>query len=69
MNTKTYKIKGMHCASCVSLIQKKISKIPGVESCSVGLASEKATVVFSDKILPMQDLNSAITPFAYSLGE
>lgn len=69
MNTKTYKIKGMHCASCVSLIQKKISKIPGVESCSVGLASEKATIVFSDKVLPMQELNSVITPFEYSLEE
>lgn len=59
----------MHCASCVSLIQKKISKIPGVESCSVGLASEKATVVFSDKILPTQELNSVIIPFEYSLEE
>lgn len=69
MNTKTYKVKGMHCASCVSLIQKKITKIPWVEWCSVGLASEKATINFSDKIVPLNELNSVIEPFEYSLEE
>ncbi len=69
MDKKIYKISGMHCASCVSLIQNKISKIPGVESCSVGLSSEKATVIFSDKTIPTEDLNAPIKPLGYTLVE
>lgn len=69
MDKKIYKINGMHCASCVSLIQKKVSRIPGVESCSVGLASEKATVIFSNKILSTEELNKPIKPLGYSFEE
>jgi len=67
--TQTYKVKGMHCASCVSLIQKKIGKISGVQSVSVGLASEMAEVVFSDKSLELPALNAAISAFGYSLED
>lgn len=69
MQTKTFKVKGMHCASCVSLIQGKIAKVPGVESVSVGLSLEKAKVVFSDKPVELQTLNSAISSFGYSFED
>lgn len=69
MDKKIYKINGMHCASCVALIQKKVSRIPGVESCSVGLASEKATVIFSNKIVSTEELNKPIKPLGYSFEE
>jgi Cu2+-exporting ATPase/Cu+-exporting ATPase len=65
----TYKVKGMHCASCVSLIQNKVGKIPGVASASVGLSTEKAKVVFTDKPLELQTLNAAISPFGYTLED
>lgn len=64
-----YKVKGMHCASCVSLIQKKVGKIPGVENVSVGLSTEKAKVVFKDTPLALDTLNSAISPFGYSFED
>lgn len=66
MQTQTYKVNGMHCASCVSLIQKKVAKVPGVESVSVGLTQEKAKVVFSNTPVPLDSLNSAISPFGYT---
>lgn len=69
MQTQTYKVKGMHCASCVSLIQDKIAKVPGVESVSVGLSLEKAKIVFSDKPVELQALNSTISPFGYSFED
>ncbi|MEI6710737.1 MAG: heavy metal-associated domain-containing protein [bacterium] len=28
MNSKTLQVHGMHCASCASIITRKISKIP-----------------------------------------
>jgi heavy metal translocating P-type ATPase len=64
-----YKVKGMHCASCVSLIQNKIAKVPGVDSISVGLANEKAKVVFKDTPVTLDTLNAVIAPFGYSLED
>ena len=64
-----YRVKGMHCASCVSLIQNKVSKVPGVNSVSVGLANEKARVSFSGGLLPLESLNSAISPFGYTFED
>ncbi|HVU06343.1 MAG TPA: heavy metal translocating P-type ATPase [Candidatus Paceibacterota bacterium] len=69
MAENIYKVKGMHCASCVSLIQSKVAKVSGVESVSVGLSSEKAKVVFKDKEVGLNELNSAITPFGYSFED
>lgn len=64
-----FRVKGMHCASCVSLIQKKVAKIPGVESVSVGLSTEKAKIVFVEKPLALDVLNAALSPFGYSLED
>jgi Cu2+-exporting ATPase/Cu+-exporting ATPase len=59
----------MHCASCVSLIQNKVAKVPGVESVSVGLTQEKAKVVFSESAIPLDTLNSAISSFGYTFED
>ncbi len=69
MAENIYKVKGMHCASCVSLIQNKVGKIPGVENVSVGLSTEKAKVVFKDAPVALNTLNSAISPFGYSFED
>ncbi|ODT81720.1 MAG: copper-translocating P-type ATPase [Pelagibacterium sp. SCN 64-44] len=37
-------ITGMTCASCVSRVEKALLKVPGVETASVNLATERATV-------------------------
>ncbi|MDO4490117.1 MAG: heavy metal translocating P-type ATPase [Lachnospiraceae bacterium] len=34
---KQYSVTGMSCAACVSRVEKAVSKVPGVESCSVSL--------------------------------
>lgn len=38
------KIEGMHCAGCVSTVEKTLSKVIGVEKAAVSLELEKATV-------------------------
>ncbi|MEW1955844.1 heavy metal translocating P-type ATPase [Terrabacter sp. NPDC080008] len=40
-------ITGMTCASCSARIERKLSKVAGVESASVNLATEKALVAFT----------------------
>ncbi|MDR2973086.1 MAG: heavy metal translocating P-type ATPase [Propionibacteriaceae bacterium] len=42
-----FDIQGMTCASCVARIEKKLSKLPGVEA-SVNLATERAAVTVPD---------------------
>jgi heavy metal translocating P-type ATPase len=37
-------IEGMTCASCVSRVEKALLKVPGVQSASVNLTTERATV-------------------------
>lgn len=43
---KTYEIKGMHCASCVRIIERSIKKISGVHDVNVNLATNKATIEY-----------------------
>ncbi|MVA23467.1 heavy metal translocating P-type ATPase [Agrobacterium vitis] len=45
----TIAIDGMNCASCVRRVEKAIAAVPGVSSASVNLASEKASVQFSQQ--------------------
>ena len=40
----TFKIDGMTCASCVSRVEKELKAVPVVESASINMATEKATV-------------------------
>ncbi len=45
MNTsKTFKIKGMHCASCAGIIEKTFQKTDGVTSAEVNYGTEAAKV-------------------------
>lgn len=40
-------IGGMTCAACVTRVEKKLAKVEGVESATVNLAMERATVQFN----------------------
>lgn len=40
----TLDIDGMTCASCVGRVERALSKVPGVQSCSVNLATNQAVV-------------------------
>jgi Cu+-exporting ATPase len=43
-------IEGMSCASCVVRVEKAIKAVPGVETASVNLATERATVTFKNTV-------------------
>ena len=66
MITKKYNVVGMHCASCASIITKKLSKISGVDSVAVNFATETAEVETSQN-LDVATLNSQISPLGYTL--
>src|SRR5438270_9639964 len=62
---KTYPIKGMHCASCVRVIERAIKKVDGVENCSVNLATEQATVTYDPKKVSKQHIAEAVANAGY----
>ena len=44
--TLKFPVEGMTCASCVLRVEKALTKIEGVTSASVNLATEQATIEF-----------------------
>src|SRR6266852_3348363 len=62
---KSYPIKGMHCASCVRVIERAIKKVDGVENCSVNLATEQATVTYNSQKVTKQQIASAVSNVGY----
>src|SRR3989344_2401697 len=64
---KTYPIKGMHCASCVRIIEKSLTRLPGVSSAVVNLATEKATVSFDPNICKEDQIVSAVANVGYKV--
>ena len=58
--TVTLEIDGMTCASCVSRVEKALSKVEGVVSAQVNLATETARVHFASGIVGVHALVAAV---------
>ncbi|HEY4523353.1 MAG TPA: heavy metal translocating P-type ATPase [Candidatus Paceibacterota bacterium] len=67
MHTEIYKVKGMHCASCSSIIEKTLKKIEGVQSVDVNYGTEKAKISFDSSKINPPALSGHIEPLGYSL--
>lgn len=63
---KSFPIIGMHCASCAKLIERSLSKVPGVKSASVNYASESAIVESDNEI--GADIEKAVKNAGYRIG-
>ncbi|HEX7364743.1 MAG TPA: heavy metal translocating P-type ATPase [Dehalococcoidia bacterium] len=62
-----FPVSGMTCASCVARVESALSAVPGVVSVNVNLASEKATVEYTDE-MRVADLQKAVREAGYDLG-
>src|SRR3990167_1329447 len=67
MKKQTYKIHGMHCASCVATIERALSKTAGVHSTSVNFASESVLIEFDEKIISPSNLAKIVNETGYHL--
>ena len=63
----TLAIEGMTCASCVNRIERFLKKTPGVESASVNLATEMATIRYLPDLAGRTELASAVEAAGYDL--
>jgi P-type Cu+ transporter len=62
---KTFPIKGMHCASCVRVLEKALGRVEGVKEANVNLATEKATVTYDEDICTPEKMESAVAGVGY----
>src|SRR3989344_928587 len=65
--TNTYRVKGMHCASCASVIERTVKKIDGVESIAVNNGTENAKISFDENKTNPESFNKKLEPLGYSL--
>lgn len=67
MCTETYRVKGMHCASCGAIIEKTLKKENGVHSVEANYGTETTKISFDETKTDLQTLSGKIEPFGYSL--
>jgi len=64
---QTFRIEGMHCASCAAMIERTFRKRAGVLSAVVNYAAETALVAFDPEKVQPRDLAGAIAPLGFTL--
>src|SRR3990167_2810219 len=62
---KTFPIKGIHCASCVTLLEDSLGKVTGVSKATVNLSTEKATVTYDPQKVTDKHLELAVANVWY----
>ncbi|MCJ7661426.1 MAG: heavy metal translocating P-type ATPase [Anaerolineales bacterium] len=64
----TLPIAGMTCASCVSQVEKALNQVPGVAKANVNLATERATVSFTNGDVKTDELVKAVRDSGYDVA-
>ena len=59
------RISGMTCAACVSHVEHALTDVEGVESASVNLATERASVEYAPGLTGIADLRHAVEDAGY----
>ena len=62
-------IGGMTCASCVARVEKAITKVPGVVSAEINLATEKASVSYLPNVADAVLIGQAVEKAGYEVRE
>src|SRR5688572_5098337 len=66
--SNTYRVKGMHCASCAGIIEKTLKKTEGVDSVEVNYGTETCKISFDKSKTSPADLSQKIEKLGYSLA-
>lgn len=64
---KTYKIYGMHCASCAGTIERVLLKTPGVRVATVNFATETTLIEFDENVVSETALSKAVRSAGYKM--
>jgi P-type Cu+ transporter len=64
----TLPITGMTCANCVATVERNLKKSKGVNSASVNLSSERATIEFDPTLSSLEDLIGRVERAGYGIA-
>jgi copper chaperone CopZ len=59
-------VVGMHCQSCVALIEDTLGRDPGVEAVTVDLDAGRASVVYDERAVSVDGLCAVVAAAGYS---
>jgi Cu+-exporting ATPase len=59
-------VTGMHCGSCVALVEESLTELAGVSEASVDLDSGRAVVRYDPAALGVDDLSATVAEAGYS---
>jgi P-type Cu+ transporter len=62
-----FPVTGMTCASCVRRVEKALTKVPGVETATVNLATEQASVAYDPAQVSPAQLQAAVEGAGYGI--
>ena len=62
-------VTGMSCAACSAAVKRAVSRLDGVESCDVNIATEKMDVVFDETRLSFDAIRKAVEDAGYGVIE
>ena len=58
-------IGGMHCAACVTRVEKALRSVPGVSEASVNFSTEQAIVTYDEALAGLEALQRTIVDAGY----
>ncbi len=61
----TLKVKGMHCAACATLIDKILTKQPGVSNVEVSYGAERMKIDFDPATITIDKMNQVLAKLGY----
>lgn len=67
IETYTLPVEGMTCASCVARIEKKLSKVDGIQGATANLAAENVNIIFDRTKVDLNQIAKVIEDTGYKL--
>jgi copper chaperone CopZ len=65
LSTAEFAVEGMHCGSCVALIEETLGESEGVATASVDLDSGRAVVGYQPTVIGVDAIRTIITDTGY----
>ena len=67
MIKRTFKVSGMHCASCASSVESMLGAMEGIGKANVNFADESVLVEYDDSSVSEQEMKKAVQQIGYDL--
>lgn len=69
VESHTFRVKGMHCASCSVLISKNLERLPGVEKANANYGSERLALTYDPAKTPLEKIKQTLGKLGYTILE